>query len=116
MAEIRRASVEAIRVQDDLRTTTEQAVRATKLGIVKQQEDTRDRFATLRQQLGNEFADARIKMEAMSTAFATSEAQLKELLQEASDQQIVMKIEATQSLSDSEVQGEVLKDLPIAWM
>ena len=70
-----------------------------------------ERFTTLRQELGNEFADARVKMEAMSTEFATSEALLKELLQEASKPQIAMKIEAAQSLSDSEMRGEALKDL-----
>ena len=70
-----------------------------------------ERFATLRQELGDEFAGTRLKMEEMSSAFAASEAQLKDLLQEASDQQIAMKIKATQSLSDSKMQGEALKGL-----
>ena len=45
MAEIQKASVEATRVQKDLRITTEQAVRATELATVKQQEDTTERSA-----------------------------------------------------------------------
>ena len=111
MAEIQSANVAATRLFEDLRQTTEQAVRETKTAIEKQQEDMSGRFATLRHESGDAFAVDRLRMEEMAVSFTTWEAQLKELLQEASDQQIAMKIEATESLSDSKLQGEALKEL-----
>ena len=82
MTEIQRANVEATRLFEDLRVATEQAVSETKIAIEKQQEDMAGRFATLRQELGDTFGGDRLKMEEMSTVFAASEAQLKDLLQE----------------------------------
>ena len=77
---------------------TEQAIRTTEMAILKQQEDMTERFATLRQELGNEFAETRTTHQLTShvVGFDDGRGPVEGAPAEAKDQKIAMKTDAAQ--------------------
>ena len=100
LLEIAKGKIEFERIQTDMRIATEQAISklqemSTDLEnkLAAANVDMSQRFPTIRQELVEEFASSRASMVAMSTAFTTAEANMRELPTAAEDLKTTMRLD-----------------------